>query len=673
MTPNTENIEALLCAYIEGDLDDAARAQIEQHLAAHPQHRKLIAELTQTRDMVRGLPRADAPREIAETLLGHLERSVLLGDTPSPLSLTKAPANRRAQVFALAAAILLTIGLGAVVYVVLMPTFEHPRYAESPPLPSDTAPNAQAQSLAERTNRSTDVPEPPGIAGKMLSPVAADVSRDRQETPIVANADAPVVASAAVKSDVAALAPNAGPGAPNGTNGATSANGEIVASATPVSPTAGLIVPPSAPPAAPSAMPTAAAAAPPVPQEQSIAAVAPASMPAGEVALADDSQRSLAAQLVEQLHPLGQPRQPVVVVMTAADSVSANAQVAQYLGDNSVQWTASLPDETYRTLATSRPAIVMTQFTLPPPAAALAQAQRAPFLPTQNTVSQSDQLAAQTASAQAAGNPGAASVAETPMQFVTITGTAGRAGGRGGRGGRGGGAAIGGAGGGAVAGAGAGADGSAGGFAGGAVAGGGGGRAAGVGGGGRRGGGAPVANSDSAAILTLARAQSPGTNSVYVARNLTRPQVEAIQNLLATSGAVTGRTYGLDGPIQKSLNAAAPSQSAPLEAARQLADDSAAATRPAIGAATFDGRLAANAPATTAPTAEAGALGIQPTTQPSFAPADNLAARRSVSATASSALDAMSNERLDLVIVIQSTPSTQPAAGQSPAAAPPAP
>ena len=39
---NTEQIEAKLCAYVDGELDAAGRAEIEQHLAANPQHRALV-------------------------------------------------------------------------------------------------------------------------------------------------------------------------------------------------------------------------------------------------------------------------------------------------------------------------------------------------------------------------------------------------------------------------------------------------------------------------------------------------------------------------------------------------------------------------------------------------------------------------------------------------------
>ena len=57
---NTENIEAKLCAYIDGDLDAQGRAEIEKHLAANPQHRGLIEQLSKQRDLLRQLPREEA-------------------------------------------------------------------------------------------------------------------------------------------------------------------------------------------------------------------------------------------------------------------------------------------------------------------------------------------------------------------------------------------------------------------------------------------------------------------------------------------------------------------------------------------------------------------------------------------------------------------------------------
>src|SRR4051812_15318112 len=75
---NTENIEAKLCAYVDGELDAAGRAEIEAHLASNPQHRQLMAELNGQRGLLRGLPRAKAPDDLLETVQTQLERSVLL-------------------------------------------------------------------------------------------------------------------------------------------------------------------------------------------------------------------------------------------------------------------------------------------------------------------------------------------------------------------------------------------------------------------------------------------------------------------------------------------------------------------------------------------------------------------------------------------------------------------
>src|SRR5437762_1407777 len=57
MPQSSEQIEAKLCAYLEGELDEQGRAEIEKHLAGNPAHRKLLAEVAGTRDLLRALPR----------------------------------------------------------------------------------------------------------------------------------------------------------------------------------------------------------------------------------------------------------------------------------------------------------------------------------------------------------------------------------------------------------------------------------------------------------------------------------------------------------------------------------------------------------------------------------------------------------------------------------------
>ena len=61
----TEDIEAKLAAYIDGELDTAQRAEIEKHLAAHPKHRALIEELMSQKDLLKALPRQVAPADLA--------------------------------------------------------------------------------------------------------------------------------------------------------------------------------------------------------------------------------------------------------------------------------------------------------------------------------------------------------------------------------------------------------------------------------------------------------------------------------------------------------------------------------------------------------------------------------------------------------------------------------
>ena len=114
MSQNQEIIEAKLCAFIDGELDAEGRVEIEKHLEANPQHRRLLESLKATRDLIKWLPREAAPPEVAETLNGQLERSVLLDSDSEFLR-----PNIWPRVMAAAAIILLTAGLGLAVYFTL--------------------------------------------------------------------------------------------------------------------------------------------------------------------------------------------------------------------------------------------------------------------------------------------------------------------------------------------------------------------------------------------------------------------------------------------------------------------------------------------------------------------------------------------------------------------------
>ncbi len=124
-----ENIEAMLCAYIEGDTRRSGPRQIEKHLQDHPQHRKLIQELSAMRELVRELPRVKAPMELGESLRGKAERSLLLGDTGDAVQ-HGAHGNRWPQIFAIAAIFLLCASLGLVLYKALGPTMKPAVFTE---------------------------------------------------------------------------------------------------------------------------------------------------------------------------------------------------------------------------------------------------------------------------------------------------------------------------------------------------------------------------------------------------------------------------------------------------------------------------------------------------------------------------------------------------------------
>jgi hypothetical protein len=125
-----ENIEAMLCGYIEGDLDDAARAQIERHLQENPQHRKLIDDLLATRELVKSLPRVRAPMDVGDSLRGQVERSILLDDSAASAA-PRETVSRLPHFMAIAAIFLLCAALFLILYKALGPTFKPPAYTEN--------------------------------------------------------------------------------------------------------------------------------------------------------------------------------------------------------------------------------------------------------------------------------------------------------------------------------------------------------------------------------------------------------------------------------------------------------------------------------------------------------------------------------------------------------------
>lgn len=117
MANGSENIEARLAAYIEGDLPDSERGAIEQYLAQNPAHRQLIEDLRGQKRQLSSLPRERAPAEVLDHLQSHLERQALLENVEDAAS--SMHINRWPQWTAVAAMLLLAVGLGFLVVQVL--------------------------------------------------------------------------------------------------------------------------------------------------------------------------------------------------------------------------------------------------------------------------------------------------------------------------------------------------------------------------------------------------------------------------------------------------------------------------------------------------------------------------------------------------------------------------
>src|SRR5688500_882562 len=143
MAENQEHIEAQLCAYIDGELDAKGRAEIEKHLANNPQHQRLIAGLIESREMMRSLPRERAPDDIVESVQHSLERSLLLADVEDDVMTMPRRIVRGSHLMLAAAIVLLTIGLGVVIYFVLPSSGRQGQIAVvTPPAKDGAAPPA---------------------------------------------------------------------------------------------------------------------------------------------------------------------------------------------------------------------------------------------------------------------------------------------------------------------------------------------------------------------------------------------------------------------------------------------------------------------------------------------------------------------------------------------------
>jgi anti-sigma factor RsiW len=169
---NTENIEAKLCAYVDGELDAAGRAEIEAHLVANPQHRQLMDELMGQRQLLRDLPRAAAPGDLLETVNSQLERSALLDAAGERRPDIAGRISPWPKIMSVAAVLTMAIGLFAVIYYVL---------------PQNSGKNREYATGVTRTR----APAAASTARSLVSKDATTQPFGEPTTPALADADLP--------------------------------------------------------------------------------------------------------------------------------------------------------------------------------------------------------------------------------------------------------------------------------------------------------------------------------------------------------------------------------------------------------------------------------------------------------------------------------------------------
>ena len=103
-----QDLNELLTAYLDGELDETGRAEVVAHLERDADAVKLLSALRQTRAMLQDLPRETAPDDFVDDVVAAVERQALLGrpgDQPAVRSIW-----RRWGPIRSAAAVVLLVG-----------------------------------------------------------------------------------------------------------------------------------------------------------------------------------------------------------------------------------------------------------------------------------------------------------------------------------------------------------------------------------------------------------------------------------------------------------------------------------------------------------------------------------------------------------------------------------
>ena len=109
-----ERIEALLAAYVDGDVSPDESAAVERYLAANPRQRQSLAQMRSAKTWLTSLPRVAAPASLLDVIDPTLERAALFEEPAAPRSWWATP-----QALALAATVVLLLTLAIAVTALL--------------------------------------------------------------------------------------------------------------------------------------------------------------------------------------------------------------------------------------------------------------------------------------------------------------------------------------------------------------------------------------------------------------------------------------------------------------------------------------------------------------------------------------------------------------------------
>ena len=173
MSDQAGKIYQQLSAYLDGELDEAARSQVESMIDQQPGLGDELRRLGRVRELVRSLPRQKVSDDFADEVLAKAERMRLV--TSSDTTPTETPLSW-VRYIATAAVLFIAVGVGAIVSVMLWSTSQYNRDAE-PVLAVDDSVSSVSVEVEEGIAQEPH-PGEPVLALRSVMPTASQARRE---------------------------------------------------------------------------------------------------------------------------------------------------------------------------------------------------------------------------------------------------------------------------------------------------------------------------------------------------------------------------------------------------------------------------------------------------------------------------------------------------------------